>query len=240
MGLIDNAVNKRSGGRTAIISSEEERQIRDKVKADPNVNKIRRTSRFVEIAEKVLALNLVTEAELEECQGARTRVRLSHWPLGNLQATAGNPHTGVTEKGWAGIVASALGGLGGQRSQIQLAQRNGRWKIMEFEVRDVNDPSLNGGDDVLVIACKWIDTANQNDIVYKMGRPAMDQVMGGGMSKEDMVFMLQAVMAGATAEMKAALEPLLEQVRGKEEELPPAITEKKPTKKRRPGRKPRS
>ena len=202
MSLLDEAL---SSNRRVV-----EDQIRKRVKeGTQTVNKIFDTATFIKVAEDVCKINVLQPDEIEQCSGNRTRTRLYQTPISSLMPSSDPKEPrGVTKKAWAGIIKAAIEG---HIAQIKLSGFNGSWHMMAYQVDVVNDARLNAASPTFVLVCKYVDIHGQQDLVFRNGRPQMDQIAGNaGISKEDLATLLGALQEGADDRMQKLLAPIVE------------------------------
>ena len=88
---------------------------------------------------------------------------------------------------------------------IRLRQPNGDWVIMDFEA-DVR-PN-RGGDDAIMLAVKFVDTKNEQDLQYQNGVPLVDvKVDVSGSNKE----LIEAIQAQGSSSNDQELKDLMKQ-----------------------------
>jgi hypothetical protein len=135
--------------------------------------------------------------------GYRTR---AHWATYTLK----HVQNYVSARIWNNMVVASLEGM---HKTIVNAQPNGDWKIMEYEV----DTKVDGdGEQQLCYGCQWVDMANQEDLFYRDGHPAINVSVSSQLPPE----LVEALAAkGASTddgELKTLLTRLIEVMLQKE------------------------
>ena len=127
------------------------------------IPQINQTSSFMRILNTVFEEQVLAESQSKNCDGFRTRLCDSSWPLHNLQ---GN----VTEPTWANMINATIVGM---EKTINNSQPNGDWKILQYETKIDHDSS---GVERLFLVVKFVDTDNNDDLQYSNGAPVSTTV----------------------------------------------------------------
>ena len=153
MSLFDEAKKAKNpfGERTKPKSNESE---------IPTINQ---TSLLLRVVNDVFGEQQLTDAQGSNCEGYRTRLADSSWPLHNLQ---GN----VTEPTWANMLNATIAGM---TKTIRNSQPNGDWKLLEFESKIDHDSDKV---ERLFIVVKFVDVDNNEDLQYRNGAPVATTV----------------------------------------------------------------
>tara|TARA_R110002020_G_scaffold381224_1_gene592229 strand:- start:160 stop:822 length:663 start_codon:yes stop_codon:yes gene_type:complete len=148
MSLFDESKKERNpfGERTKESSKSE---------AVPQINQ---TSLFLRVLSSVFDEQALLIDQSKNCDGFRTRLCDSSWPLHNLQ---GN----VTEPTWANMINATISGM---KKTISNSQPNGDWKILDYETKIDHDSSAI---ERLFLVVKFVDIENNNDLQYSNGAP---------------------------------------------------------------------
>ncbi|MAH49049.1 hypothetical protein CMI37_24695 [Candidatus Pacearchaeota archaeon] len=123
--------------------------------------KIIRTTEFMSLIRGVLDENLIDKKTRKEWKNYRTRLKKAHWPLEGLTNK-------IDAKLWKHMCSGVLKAM---VKNIRNSQPNGEWRLGEYEI-DIR-PNPNG-DESIILACKWIDANNAQDLRYHNGVPAVD------------------------------------------------------------------
>ena len=128
-----------------------------------SIPQINQTSSFLRVLNTVFDEQMLSENESKNCDGFRTRLCDSSWPLHNLQ---GN----VTEPTWANMINATIAGM---KKTISNSQPNGDWKIIQYETKIDHDSSAV---ERLFLVVKFVDVDNNNDLQYTNGAPVATTV----------------------------------------------------------------
>ena len=132
------------------------------------------TTEFMSMIRGKLDETLIDKKTKKEWKGYRTRLKRAHWPL-----------AGLTNKVDAGIWNSMCDAvLKSMVKHIRNSQPNGEWKLSEYEVDIRPDPN---GDESIILACKWIDANNSQDLRYQNGVPAVDVNINMADANKDLI-----------------------------------------------------
>jgi len=135
---------------------------RPKQKSD-DIPMINQTSLLLRVVNDVFSEQQLSPAQSANCEGYRTRLADSSWPLHNLQ---GN----VTEPTWANMLNATIAGMD---KTIRNSQPNGSWKIIEYESKIDHDSDKV---ERLFIVVKFVDVDNNQDLEYRNGAPVSTTV----------------------------------------------------------------
>ncbi len=138
----------------------------ERAKATNNENEnptINQTSLLMRVVNEVFSEQKLDEVHASNCDGFRTRLADSSWPLHNLQGK-------VTEPTWANMLNATIAGMA---KTIRNSQPNGDWKIIEFETKIDHDTA---NVERLYVVVKFVDVDNNVDLSYNNGAPVTTTV----------------------------------------------------------------
>lgn len=122
---------------------------------------ILQSNELISIVRQVLDLNQLDAKTRKTWKHHRSRLRSAKWELAH---TLGNVS--------AALFANQIGlCLEHMEKNIGHSQGNGQWKLAEYEV-DIRNDSNNM--ESVMLACKWVDALNQEDLQYHNGAPSMN------------------------------------------------------------------
>tara|TARA_R100001082_G_scaffold54472_1_gene29810 strand:- start:3892 stop:4542 length:651 start_codon:yes stop_codon:yes gene_type:complete len=128
---------------------------------DNKKSMVLQSSELVAIVRQVLDLNQIDAKTRKAWKHHRSRLRSAKWELAH---TLGNVS--------AALFANQIGlCLEHMEKNISHSQGNGQWKLAEYEV-DIRKDSNNM--ESVMLACKWVDALNKDDLQYHNGAPAMN------------------------------------------------------------------
>ena len=105
----------------------------------------------------------MTPEHTDNCEGFRTRLADSSWPLHNLQGK-------VTEPTWGNMVNATIAGMA---KTIRNSQPNGDWKVLEFDTKIDHDTA---NIERLYVVVKFVDVDNNVELEYRNGAPVTTTV----------------------------------------------------------------
>lgn len=132
------------------------------------------TTEFMSMIRGKLDETLIDKKTKKEWKGYRTRLKRAHWPLAGLTNK-------VDAEIWNNMCDAVLKAM---VKNIRNSQPNGEWKLSEYEVDIRPDPN---GDESIILACKWIDANNAQDLRYQNGVPAVDVNINMADANKDLI-----------------------------------------------------
>jgi hypothetical protein len=137
---------------------------RAKAKSKDNENPmINQTSLLLRVLNDVFDEQKLSEENAANCEGYRTRLGDTSWPLHNLQGK-------VTEPTWANMLNATIAGMA---KTIRNSQPNGEWKMLNFETKIDHDADKI---ERVYLVVKFVDVENSEDLSYRNGVPVTTTV----------------------------------------------------------------
>jgi hypothetical protein len=124
---------------------------------------INQTSLLLRVVNDVFNQQILTPEHADNCEGFRTRLADSSWPLHNLQGK-------VTEPTWGNMVNATIAGMA---KTIRNSQPNGDWKVLEFDTKIDHDTA---NIERLYVVVKFVDVDNNVELEYRNGAPVTTTV----------------------------------------------------------------
>ena len=127
------------------------------------IPKINQTSLLLRVLNEVFEEQKIGDDEALNCEGFRTRLGDTSWPLHNLQGK-------VTEPTWANMLNATIAGMS---KTIRNSQPNGNWKLLNYETKIDHD-----ADNIerVYLVVKFVDADNSEDLSYRNGVPVTTTV----------------------------------------------------------------
>ena len=187
MSLIDQAAKNLSPYKLMMQETASKNEER-KFIVQPNI--------LMDILNDEMSSRVIDKRQRKEFAGYRTRLKTSEWRLaGILNHVDEAIYRVQIEK----TIESML-------KHIRLVQPNGEWLLMEYET-DIR-PNKNG-DQVIMLAAKFVDAKNETDMRYQNGVPLVDvKVDVSGSNKE----LIEAIQAQGSTSNDQELKDLLKQL----------------------------
>jgi len=187
MSLIDQAAKNLSPYKLMMQETASKNEER-KFIVQPNI--------LMDILNDEMSSRVIDKKQRKEFAGYRTRLKTSEWRLaGILNHVDESIYRTQIEK----TIESML-------KHIRLVQPNGEWLLMEYET-DIR-PNKNG-DQVIMLAAKFVDAKNETDMRYQNGVPLVDvKVDVSGSNKE----LIEAIQAQGSTSNDQELKDLLKQL----------------------------
>tara|TARA_R100000329_G_scaffold150636_1_gene144077 strand:+ start:2297 stop:2953 length:657 start_codon:yes stop_codon:yes gene_type:complete len=187
MSLIDQAAKNLSPYKLMMQETASKNEER-KFIVQPNI--------LMDILNDEMSSRVIDKKQRKEFAGYRTRLKTSEWRLaGILNHVDEAIYRVQIEK----TIESML-------KHIRLVQPNGEWLLMEYET-DIR-PNKNG-DQVIMLAAKFVDAKNETDMRYQNGVPLVDvKVDVSGSNKE----LIEAIQAQGSTSNDQELKDLLKQL----------------------------
>ena len=137
---------------------------RAKVQSKENENPmINQTSILLRVLNEVFDEQKLSEENAANCEGYRTRLGDTSWPLHNLQGK-------VTEPTWANMLNATIAGMA---KTIRNSQPNGEWKMLNYETKIDHDADKI---ERVYLVIKFVDVDNSEDLSYRNGVPVTTTV----------------------------------------------------------------
>ena len=187
MSLIDQAAKNLSPYKLMMQETASKNEER-KFIVQPNI--------LMDILNDEMSSRVIDKKQRKEFAGYRTRLKTSEWRLaGILNHVDESIYRTQIEK----TIESML-------KHIRLVQPNGEWLLMEYET-DIR-PNKNG-DQVIMLAAKFVDAKNETDMRYQNGVPLVDvKVDVSGSNKE----LIEAIQSQGATSNDQELKDLLKQL----------------------------
>mgnify|MGYP003108928360 FL=1 len=123
--------------------------------------KMIKSTDFMSIVREVYESRSLDKKSKKEFKDYRTRLRKAEWPLEGVMGH-------VDQKAWKEICEDTITYM---VKNIRNSQPNGEWVLMEYEA----DIRMNkNNQETIVIACKFVDSENGQELRYTNGVPALD------------------------------------------------------------------
>jgi hypothetical protein len=181
--------------------------------------KIIQTTEFMSQLRGVMDNNVLDKKTQKQWKDYRHRLKKAHWPLEGLTNK-------IDSETWTRMCEAVLTSM---VKHINNSQPNGEWKLGEYEI-DIR-PDANGNESI-VIACKWIDANNSQDLRYQNGVPAIDVNINMADSNKELIDALSAKKDESNDdELKDLMKQFISVMAGKavEESAPKAVKEEPKT-----------
>ena len=137
---------------------------RAKAESKDNQNPmINQTSILLRVLNEVFDEQKLSEENASNCEGYRTRLGDTSWPLHNLQGK-------VTEPTWANMLNATIAGMA---KTIRNSQPNGEWKMLNYETKIDHDADKI---ERVYLVIKFVDVDNSEDLSYRNGVPVTTTV----------------------------------------------------------------
>jgi len=137
---------------------------RAKAQSKDNENPmINQTSLLLRVLNEVFDEQKLSEDNAANCEGYRTRLGDTSWPLHNLQGK-------VTEPTWANMLNATIAGMA---KTIRNSQPNGEWKMLNYETKIDHDADKI---ERIYLVIKFVDVDNSEDLSYRNGVPVTTTV----------------------------------------------------------------
>mgnify|MGYP003118269733 FL=1 len=137
---------------------------RAKAESKDNQNPmINQTSILLRVLNDVFDEQKLSPENAANCEGYRTRLGDTSWPLHNLQGK-------VTEPTWANMLNATIAGMA---KTIRNSQPNGEWKLLDFETKIDHDSDKI---ERIYLVVKFVDIENSEDLSYRNGVPVTTTV----------------------------------------------------------------
>mgnify|MGYP003111905437 FL=1 len=137
---------------------------RAKTQSKDNENPmINQTSLLLRVLNEVFDEQKLSEDNAANCEGYRTRLGDTSWPLHNLQGK-------VTEPTWANMLNATIAGMA---KTIRNSQPNGEWKMLNYETKIDHDADKI---ERVYLVIKFVDVDNSEDLSYRNGVPVTTTV----------------------------------------------------------------
>ena len=162
----------------------------------------------MDILNDELSRRVIDKKQRKEFAGYRTRLKTAEWRLAGIL-------NHVDEDIYRTQIDKTIEGM---LKHIRLVQPNGEWLLMQYET-DIR-PNKNG-DQVIMLAAKFVDQKNEEDMRYQNGVPLVDVKVDVSGSNKEIIEAIQAQNAasnGGDPEMKALLKQLANLMIQKESE----------------------
>ena len=186
MSLLDQAANNLSPYKMMISE-----------KAGPTNEKkfIIQTNILMDILKDEMSKRVIDKKARKEFASYRTKLEKVEWRLAGVLNF-------VDEEIYREQIGKTIEAM---LKHIRLRQPNGDWVIMDFE----SDVRPNrGGDDAIMLAVKFVDTKNEQDLQYQNGIPLVDvKVDVSGSNKE----LIEAIQAQGASSNDSELKDLMKQ-----------------------------
>tara|TARA_R100001163_G_scaffold60745_1_gene50222 strand:+ start:306 stop:974 length:669 start_codon:yes stop_codon:yes gene_type:complete len=186
MSLLDQAANNLSPYKMMISEKAGPKDER-KFIIQPNI--------LVDILKDEMSNRVIDKKARKEFASYRTKLEKVEWRLSGILNFVDEP---LYREQIGKTIESML-------KHIRLRQPNGDWVVTDFEV-DVR-PNRNG-DDAIMLAVKFVDTKNEQDLQYQNGVPLVDvKVDVSGSNKE----LIEAIQAQGSSSNDQELKDLMKQ-----------------------------
>ena len=186
MSLLDQAANNLSPYKMMISEKAGPKDER-KFIIQPNI--------LVDILKDEMSNRVIDKKARKEFASYRTKLEKVEWRLAGILNFVDEP----LYREQIGKTIEAM------LKHIRLRQPNGDWVVTDFEV-DVR-PNRNG-DDAIMLAVKFVDTKNEQDLQYQNGVPLVDvKVDVSGSNKE----LIEAIQAQGASSNDSELKDLMKQ-----------------------------
>tara|TARA_R100000008_G_scaffold86800_1_gene81715 strand:- start:1779 stop:2411 length:633 start_codon:yes stop_codon:yes gene_type:complete len=143
----------------AKLEAERANKSRGEIDESEKESKILQPATLMRILNESLDAKCVNKKTAKAWSSYRHRVQDVGWPLENLLGS-------VTPEIWSNICEGAIAGM---LKTIRHSQSNGDWQITEYEADIRRD---RDGRERVMVAVKWVDAKNQNDLTYQNGIPS--------------------------------------------------------------------
>jgi hypothetical protein len=143
----------------AQVEAERANKLRGNIDESEAETKILQPAILMRILNESLDAKCVNKKTAKSWSSYRHRIQDVGWPLENLLGTA-------TPEIWNNICEAVIAGM---IKTIRHSQSNGDWQISEYET-DIRRDS--DGRERIMVAVKWTDAKNEQDLTYQNGIPS--------------------------------------------------------------------